>query len=193
MYFYIYIYLCLIWDNHEFKIGSEATDEKGFWSVHEIRRRFYVLRTSFDPVRHCGLNTLGGSPVMDPPRRLHLLHRLLPARRRAPTSTVLAGRLALAMTPSHLMKKLSVPLPPKFTYLFTFAIPKYSGATSLPHYSKYTRYSWLCHYFVTTNIFSYLVNLFSLVLDISSPAQCNYFLQFSEIIFFGSVELFYST
>jgi hypothetical protein len=45
------------------------------------------------------------------------------------------------------------------------------GAASLHYYNKYTRYSWLCHYFVTTNILGYLVNFFSSALDISTPAQ----------------------
>jgi hypothetical protein len=52
-------------------------------------------------------------------------------------------------------KKLSVP-PPRVNYRLLS-----------PHQN--TR--GLCHYFVTTNILSYLVNFFSSALDISSPAQ----------------------
>jgi hypothetical protein len=76
--------------------------------------------------------------------------------------------------------------------IIIFATPEYSGDATFHHYSKFTRHPVLRHYFVTTNIPGYLVNLFSSAMDISSPVQWNYFLQFSGIILFGLVDLFSS-
>ena len=70
--------------------------------------------------------------------------------------------------------------------LFTFAIPKYSGALPLQYYSKYTQHWGLCHYFVTTNTLDYLVKFFS-SLDISTSAKWIYF-RLNGIIFFGSMD-----
>lgn len=128
----------------------------------------------------------GMSPFhwLRPLHRLYRPHLLLSARRRVTTDCV-RGTTCIHIGSATPDKKLSFPFPPRFNYLFTFATPEYSGAAPLHHYSKFTRHSGLRHYFVITNIFGYLVNFFFRLWI--------YLLRLSEIIFFGSVEVFSST
>jgi hypothetical protein len=117
-----------------------------------------------------------------------LLHQLLPVRRRATSLTTSATRPAFTLASPHPIVKLSVPLS-KVNYYLVSPHPNIRG---LRHYiitANSSKHWGLRHYFVTANILGYLVNFFSLALDISSPAQWNHFLRLSGIIFFDLVAL----
>jgi hypothetical protein len=96
------------------------------------------------PTHHHGINTLGGSCVTDLSDRLRPLyelyrpHLLLSITCRASTYCV-QGTNCIHIGFAAPDKKLSFLFTPRFHCLFTFATPKYSGATSLHYYSKFTQ------------------------------------------------------
>jgi hypothetical protein len=137
------------------------------WTSDTKISEFFRFNTTADRnklwlLRCRAIIMLGGSPVEDPPTSTASSssttpsHLLLPARRRMTTDCV-RRTTCIHIGFAAPDKKLSFLLPPRFNYLFTFAILEYSEIVPLQYYNKYSRHSGLRHYIVTANTLDYSI------------------------------------